>query len=108
MLAVEAGDVSILPVVVRFITSQGRMKFVRPLYRALFHSDMGKDTAVSTFLENKDFYHPIAAKMIAADLVEKKKSGFSGLSNLQNPLVIGGILALSAAIGIAFLRGKRH
>ena len=37
MLAVEAGDVSILPVVVRFITTQGRMKFVRPLYRALFH-----------------------------------------------------------------------
>lgn len=112
MIAVEAGDTSILPVVVRFITTQGRMKFVRPLYRALFHSEMGKDIAVSTFLENKDFYHPIAAKMVASDLEEKKKKSTScgGLvmTNLQNPLVIGGLLALSVAVGVAILRGKRH
>ncbi|KAL7535361.1 hypothetical protein ACHAXR_007013, partial [Thalassiosira sp. AJA248-18] len=113
MISVESGDASILPVVIRFITSQGRMKFVRPLYRALFHSEMGKDIAVSTFLENKDFYHPIAAKMVATDLdstskSEKKKSCGGLVSNLQKPLVIGGILALSAAIGIALIRGKRH
>lgn len=108
MLAVEAGDSSILPVVVRFITSQGRMKFVRPLYRALFNSKMGKDIAVKTFLQHKDFYHPIATKMLAADLVEKKKPRCGIMGHLQNPLVIGGILALSAGIGIALLRGKRH
>jgi leukotriene-A4 hydrolase len=111
MLAVEAGDESILPIVVRFITTQGRMKFVRPLYRALFNSQMGKDIAVSTFLENKDFYHPIAAKMVASDLdpskSEKKKEG-GVLSSLQNPLVLGGVLAISAAVGIALLRGKKH
>ena len=107
MLAVEAGDVSILPVVVRFITTQGRMKFVRPLYRALFHSEMGKELAVSTFLEHKDFYHPIAAKMVASDLEEKKKKSKLCDVNIQKPLVVGGIIALSAAIGIALLRGKR-
>ena len=111
MLAVEAGDESILPIVVRFITSQGRMKFVRPLYRALSNSEMGKDIAVSTFLENKDFYHPIATKMLASDLnpskSDKKKAG-GVLSSLENPLVLGGILAVSAAVGIALLRGKKH
>lgn len=125
MLAVEAGDASILPVAVRFITTQGRMKFIRPLYRALSQSEMGKDVAVSTFLENKDFYHPIAAKMLATDLRsedkekpyaatsspialdEKKKLG-TFILNIQKPLLIGGILALSAAFGLALLRGKRH
>lgn len=115
ILAVESGDVSVLPVVVRFITSQGRMKFVRPLYRALFQSAMGNELAVSTFIENRDFYHPIAAKMIATDLGEANKEkgpgryGGSKLKNLmKKPFFVGGILALSAAVGIALLRGKRR
>lgn len=109
MIAIEAGDGSIIPVVIRFITTQGRMKFVRPLYRALYNSDMGKGIAVTTFVANKDFYHPIAAKMIATDLKPEKKRPLYVIGHLQKPLVIGGILAVSAAIGIALLRGrKRH
>lgn len=108
MIAVEAGDESIIPVVVRFITSQGRMKFVRPLYRALYRSSMGKDIAVSTFLENKDFYHPIAAKMLAADLMPEKKRAWDVAAVIQKPFVIGGIFAVSAAVGIALLRGRRR
>lgn len=57
-----------LMVIVYFITSQGRMKFVRPLFRALHESEMGRDLAMDAFLKNKDFYHPICAKMIASDL----------------------------------------
>merc|ERR1712194_105579 len=120
MLAVAAGDEAILPVALRFVTSQGRMKFVRPLYRALFRSNMGKELAVKTFLANKDFYHPIAAKMVAADLSsatpeetkpESKETAASEcgiVSYLQNPSVIGGVLVVSAAISIVLLRGKRH
>ncbi len=44
----------IVPNVVDFITSQGRMKFVRPLYRALRASTVGRMTAVQTFEENKN------------------------------------------------------
>ena len=44
------------------------MKFLRPLYKALFRSKMGKDLAVQTFKESCKSYHPIAAKMVAADL----------------------------------------
>ena len=69
---------------------------------------MGKELAVSTFLENKDFYHPIAAKMVASDLEEKKKkkSKFYNVK-IQHPLVVGGIIA-SAAIIIALLRGRKR
>lgn len=44
----------ILPYVVDFITSQGRMKFVRPLYRTLRRSEIGKTVAVETFEAKKD------------------------------------------------------
>ena len=57
-----------MPEVVTFITSQGRMKYVRPLYRALRSSINGKDTAINTFKKYKNVYHPIARKMIEADL----------------------------------------
>lgn len=44
------------------------MKYVRPLYRALLRSKMGKQVALDTFKENRDGYHPIAQKMLAQDL----------------------------------------
>jgi len=67
-IAIQSGDEEIYPAVVRFITSQGRMKYVRPLYRSLFKSTSAGNMAVETFLSSKDFYHPITAKMIAVDL----------------------------------------
>lgn len=67
-LAIAAEDEDIIPVVVRFITTQGRMKFTRPLYKALYKSKMGKELAVETFLKHKDSYHPICSKMVASDL----------------------------------------
>lgn len=102
-LSVEAEDESILPVVLHFITGQGRMKFVRPLYRALFKSKMGREIATSTFLENQDFYHPICAKMIASDLAMGKKNG--------KILKVVGLTVLAAGlagIGFVILRRRRH
>jgi len=43
----------IFPQVVAFVTSQGRMKFVRPLYRALCHTEEGGKLALATFAANK-------------------------------------------------------
>jgi len=51
---------------VEFLTEQGRMKFVRPLYRDLYKAD--KQLALDTFRKNRDNYHSIAQKMIARDL----------------------------------------
>ena len=41
----------------------------RPLYKALFRSTpAGRKLALQTFKESKAALHPIAAKMVAADL----------------------------------------
>jgi leukotriene-A4 hydrolase len=102
-LAVKAGDESVLPVAIRFITTQGRMKFVRPLYRSLYHSSMGKKLAVDTFLKNKDFYHPICAKMIAVDLCVSQKH----LAARQRRMFIASALAVGAVIGFVLYRKRR-
>lgn len=70
---------------------------------------MGKDIAVSTFLANKDSYHPIAAKMVATDLGatgvkdvdggdEEKTDKMTSCSGFysRNILLVG-LLALSVA-----------
>ncbi|PRP81813.1 hypothetical protein PROFUN_10802 [Planoprotostelium fungivorum] len=51
-----------------FLVEQGRMKYVRPLYRTLKKSQKGSELAVKTFKEHGQLYHSIAAKMIAKDL----------------------------------------
>jgi leukotriene-A4 hydrolase len=45
------------------------MKFLRPLYRSLRRSGKeGEAFALKTFEETRAMYHPIAEKMVAADL----------------------------------------
>jgi len=66
MLALKANYQPIFTEVVKFITSQGRMKYIRPLYRSL--AVCSRDLAVKTFQSNKAFYHPIAAKQLTVDL----------------------------------------
>lgn len=67
-LCIAAEMESIVPDVVAFITEQGRMKFVRPLYRALRDSSVGRAAAYATFDAHKDALHPICRKMVARDL----------------------------------------
>ncbi|KAI0244230.1 Leucyl aminopeptidase yscIV [Massospora cicadina] len=68
LVCLKAGYEPIYPAVVEFVKAQGRMKYVRPLYRALNQAPNGADLAKSTFRENQAFYHPIAAKLIEKDL----------------------------------------
>ena len=51
---------------VDFLTTYGRMKYVRPLYRALAAVDPG--LAKSTFAANRSTLHSIAEKMVERDL----------------------------------------
>ena len=104
-LAIAAEDVSILPVVTRFITTQGRMKFTRPLYRALYKSRMGRALAVSTFLANKDFYHPICVKMVAQDL--KVSGEVTAARKGVNPMIVIGVGAALAGVAVALVRARR-
>ena len=67
-LAISAEDPDVLPHVADLLRTQGRMKYLRPLYRALMRSKMGKALALETFTECKNSYHPIAQKMVGSDL----------------------------------------
>lgn len=65
-LCLQCGSLFIVPHVVAFLTQQGRMKFVRPLFRMLHKAD--SKIASSTFANNLNFYHPIARKLIESDI----------------------------------------
>jgi leukotriene-A4 hydrolase len=106
-LAIPAEDVTILPVATRFITTQGRMKFVRPLYKLLHKSEMGRELAVTTFLRHKDFYHPICAKMVAIDLKVSATVPPSSPSPAVQPWLLAGVAVVAGGILIALLRTKR-
>jgi len=84
------------------------MKFVRPLYRALFASRMGKKLAVDTFLQSADFYHPICAKMVAGDLTEtyggEKDEDAKGRDSRWQWLYVGGVVA--ALMGVLMVRAS--
>mmetsp|Transcript_1513 Transcript_1513/g.2166 ORF Transcript_1513/g.2166 Transcript_1513/m.2166 type:complete len:641 (-) Transcript_1513:278-2200(-) len=67
-IAIHAEYTPALPALTAFLTKQGRMKYVRPLYRALFASKMGKQIALDTFKTHCEEYHPIAKKMLTQDL----------------------------------------
>jgi len=67
-LCIQAEYDPILPHALGFLREQGRMKFTRPLYRALHKSKFGKDAAVKQFTEYRNTYHAICAKMVAKDL----------------------------------------
>lgn len=57
------------PAVGAFLREQGRMKFVRPLYRDLYESEgAGREFALALFKEHGKQYHSIAQKMVAKDL----------------------------------------
>lgn len=64
-VALRAGDATAAYGTAELLGTVGRMKFVRPLYRALFKAN--KELAVETFAKNKDFYHPIARGLVEKD-----------------------------------------
>ena len=68
LLCIGAGDAAALNDALLFAREQGRMKFVRPLYSALYKSKMGRAAAVAQFVRVRAAYHPICAKMVAQDL----------------------------------------
>lgn len=59
-------NASIKDLAVKFLETHGRMKYIRPVYRALAKAD--KSLALETFKRMKESYHPIASKLVAKDL----------------------------------------
>lgn len=67
-IGIKAEYEPVFPKAASFLIEQGRMKYVRPLYRSLHKSEKGRELAAKTFKEHGQLYHGIAAKMIAKDL----------------------------------------
>eukprot|EP00890_Picochlorum_soloecismus_P005680 jgi/Picsp_1/6112/NSC_03466-R1_leukotriene a-4 hydrolase len=65
ILKLRSGDTSVMSGLKDFLSSQGRMKYLKPLYRALSRSPIpgAKEIALNLFNENKVNYHPIAISM---------------------------------------------
>uniref|UniRef100_A0A0N5ASU4 Leuk-A4-hydro_C domain-containing protein n=1 Tax=Syphacia muris TaxID=451379 RepID=A0A0N5ASU4_9BILA len=55
----------ILPLALDFVTRQGRLKFVRPIYSKLFSWDASAGQAICTFQKNAPFMHPITAAVVS-------------------------------------------
>eukprot|EP00300_Choanocystis_sp_HF-7_P002453 c11866_g1_i2.p1 GENE.c11866_g1_i2~~c11866_g1_i2.p1 ORF type:complete len:628 (-),score=112.73 c11866_g1_i2:369-2207(-) len=68
MLCIKGGYEAVLPTVVAFVKAQGRMKYVRPLYRALARVPWGRAVAEATFASSSGMYMSMARKGIAKDL----------------------------------------
>lgn len=93
-VCLRSGARWIIPLVVEMLSTQGRMKFTRPLYRDLMKSSApgAAKAARETFARQANNYHPICRKMVSQDL-----SKFDSCRN--------GVLGLSAggwaAVGVA-------
>ncbi|XP_059477782.1 leukotriene A-4 hydrolase-like [Neocloeon triangulifer] len=53
---------------IEFATIQGRMKFVRPLFRSMYAWPAARDRAVEAFKAHRDEYMYITARLVALDL----------------------------------------
>jgi hypothetical protein len=62
-----------LPALERFLTTQGRGKFVRPLYAALMASEWGKDEARRIYRRARPMYHSLVTT--ALDVIVTERSG---------------------------------
>lgn len=58
----------IIPLAIKFITEQGRMKFVKPIYKDLYEWDKSKTIAIENFQKEKEFMHSTTASLIAKTL----------------------------------------
>lgn len=69
LVCIGAGYDAINNDAIALALEQGRMKFVRPLYRALYNAgDKARELAINTFQKHRGQYHIICSKMVAKDL----------------------------------------
>ena len=69
LIAIKAQDTTCYAGAVELLGQVGRMKYVRPLFRAL--NKVNRPLALETFEKNKEFYHPICKGMVEKDLAAK-------------------------------------
>ncbi|KAK4308235.1 hypothetical protein Pmani_020082 [Petrolisthes manimaculis] len=71
-LAIQAHWTEQVDDALKFVTEQGRMKFVRPIYRDLYQWEEMRARAITTYESNKDSMMHVAAYVVAKDLKLKE------------------------------------
>lgn len=67
-LCIKARWEDSIPLVIQFLNEQGRMKFVRPLYRDLGDWDTARPIAIANFNAHRPEMHNTTAQLVAKDL----------------------------------------
>ncbi|XP_019497223.1 PREDICTED: leukotriene A-4 hydrolase [Hipposideros armiger] len=57
-----------IPLALKMVTEQGRMKFTRPLFKDLAAFDKSRDQAIHTYQEHRASMHPVTAMLVGKDL----------------------------------------
>jgi leukotriene-A4 hydrolase len=66
VLAVRAGYDPAYPRLERFLTTQGRRKFLKPLYEELAKTPAGKERARAIYRQARPTYHPVSVETVDA------------------------------------------
>lgn len=64
VLAIESQYEQAFAAMHNFLRLTGRMKFLEPIYGALYQQDAYTEMALSTFQKNRNNYHPLAQKSV--------------------------------------------
>ena len=65
---IRARNECIVEPALAFVTSQGVMSYVRPIYRDLLQWDKYRDHVIERFNLHKQFYHNICSNMVEKDI----------------------------------------
>ncbi|XP_044735037.1 leukotriene A-4 hydrolase [Chrysoperla carnea] len=64
-LCLRGGDFTKLKAALNFVNSQGRMKYLNPIYRELYKNETTRKEAIDNFYQHKDEMMLVAAKTVA-------------------------------------------
>lgn len=67
-LCIKSRWEEVIPRAIEFIKEQGRMKFVRPIYKDLYDWDKSRSAAIQNFQKEREFMHTTAVNLIAKAL----------------------------------------
>lgn len=67
-LCIRSRDESKLNEALQFVNSQGRMKYVRPIYRDLYAWEAVRERAIENFLKNEPYMMHVSAYTLRKDL----------------------------------------
>ncbi|ETE65792.1 Leukotriene A-4 hydrolase, partial [Ophiophagus hannah] len=67
-LCIQAKWEDAIPLALKMATEQGRLKFIRPLFKDLYKFEKSRDQTISAFQQHKISMHPVTAMLVSKDL----------------------------------------